>query len=73
MNNESMVKLMQMSMDDLEQLIASRKRTLRLAEDVFALRRRAGECTTKQKERREKRKTAEQSVTSDAKSTVQPM
>lgn len=63
MTNDNMVKLMQMSMDELEKLIAERKQTLQFMEDVFALRKRAGECTTKQRERRQKRQAKSQSVT----------
>lgn len=63
MTNEQMMKLMQMSMDELENTIAERKRILRLMEDVFALRKRAGEVTTKQQERKQKRQTKAQDVT----------
>lgn len=56
MTNESMIKLMQMSMDELEKRIAESKKNLQFMQDVFSLREKAGERTTKQLEREEKRK-----------------
>lgn len=54
--NDSMVEMMQMSMDELETAIANQKQSLQFMQDVFALRNKAGEFSTKQLERRAKRK-----------------
>lgn len=55
MANDNMVKLMQISMDDLEKIIKTRRESLQFAEDVFALRNKAGEYSSKQLERKQKR------------------
>ena len=55
MTNLDMAKLMEMSMDELADLVAVRKAEWKFTEDAFNLRKRMGEVTTKQAERKAKR------------------
>lgn len=60
MKNEKMIQLASMSMDELEESIQSLREELSFHQQVFEMRRRGGEATTKQIQRRQKRAEAKQ-------------
>lgn len=53
--NEYLIQLMNLSMDELEEKIKNQQEVITLMEDVFNLRKRNGELTSKMEERARKR------------------
>ena len=53
--NEYLIQLMNLSMDELEEKIKNQQEVITLMKDVFNLRKRNGELTSKMEERARKR------------------
>ncbi len=53
--NEFLIQLLNLSMDELEEQIKNKQEVITLMEDVFNLRKRNGELTSKMEERARKR------------------